>query len=106
MSEGNLVLVCGRYDAIGNEDKDAYLYGIARTTAVDGQCYFYDADSDWYGLKRHARIQRIEQSLPRSLIARALGIRAIVPTIQELDRNGFVRLEKLLRRELGIVVNV
>ncbi len=106
MSAGNLALLCGRYDWIGRGDKNVYIYGIARTREVDGECYFYDADSDWFGLKRHATIQRVEQFLPRSLIAGALGIKSIVPTIQELTHRGFTRLETLLRKELGIVVSV
>jgi hypothetical protein len=105
MSEGNLVLVCGRYDAVGAE-KDAYIYGIARTKAVDGVGYFYDEDSDWYRFKRHATIQRVEQYLPRSLVAKALNVGAIVPTILNLDKAGFAKLEKLLRDELGIVFDV
>lgn len=105
MKEGDLVLICGRYDAVGAE-KDAYIYGIARTKSVDGQCFFYDADSDWYGFKRHATIQKVEQFLPRSLIASALGVGAIVPTIQDLNKGGFARLEKLLRTELGVVLDI
>jgi HKD family nuclease len=105
MSQGDLVLICGRYDSVGAE-KDAYIYGIARTKNVDRQCYFYDTDSDWYRFKRHANIQRIEQFLPRSLIASALGVGAIVPTIQDLDKDRFARFEKLLRIELGVVLNI
>jgi HKD family nuclease len=105
MNSGDLVLICGRYDSAGTE-KDAYIYGIARTNTVNGQCYFYDAESDWYRLKRHATIQRVEQYLPRRLVARALGVWAIVPTILDLDQAGFTRLEKLLRTELGVVLDI
>jgi HKD family nuclease len=105
MSVGDLVLICGRYDSVGAE-KDAYIYGIARTKSVDGQCYFYDAKSDWYRFKRHATIQRVEQYLPRSLIAHALDVGAIVPTIHDLDKAGFTRLAKLLRTELGVVLDI
>lgn len=106
MTARDLVLICGRYDSVGKEDKDAYIYGIARTKVVDGQCYFYDAESNWYRFKRHATIQCIKQFLLRTLVASALGVGAIVPTIQELDRDGFAGLVTLLRTELGIIVDV
>lgn len=105
MSSGDLVLICGRYDSVGAE-KDVYIYGIARTKPVNGQSYFYDAGSDWYRFKRHATIQRVEHYLPRSLVARALGVGSIVPTIQELDKARIARLEKLLQTELGVVLDV
>jgi len=106
MNDGDLVVICGRYTSIGHEDTEAYIYGVARVRTVNGECYFFDHESDWYGLKRHATIQVIKQSLPRSLVARALGVKSIVPTIQELDRKGFGRLEALLRRDLGIVLRI
>ncbi|MFO0798878.1 MAG: phospholipase D-like domain-containing protein [Gemmataceae bacterium] len=106
MSSGQLVLLCGRYDSTGGVDRDVYIYGIARTLDVGGRCYFYDRRSRWWHFKRHAAIQRICEPLPRSLVARALDCWAFVPTIIELDRPGFLRLERVLRSRLGIVVSV
>jgi hypothetical protein len=106
MQHGELVLICGRYDSVGEIDRDVYIYGLARTIEVNGQCYYFDAESTWHRCKRHAQIQRIEQSLPRSVIAQALQRGAFVPTIMRLDQQGFSALEAVLRAELGVVLRV
>ena len=80
--------------------------GLARTIEVDGQCYFFDSKSSWHRCKRHARIQRIEESLPRSLVAEALKRWSFVPTIFQLDHPSFTALEAVLRTELGVVINI
>lgn len=106
MQTGDRVLICGRYDAVGAVDRDVYLYGVARTLEVNGTGYYFDSDSDWHRCKRHARIQPIEESLPRSLVAEALQRGSFVPTIMQLDQLQFTALEEMLRTELGVVVDV
>jgi len=102
MQSGQLVLVCGRYDGVGKIDRDVYIYGVARTIEVNGQCYYFDTGSTWHRCKRHAQIQRIEQSLPRSLVGQAVQRNSFVPTIMPLDQQRFNALEKILRVELGV----
>jgi HKD family nuclease len=106
MQTGQLVLVCGRYDAVGAIDRDVYIYGVARTIEVNGQCYYFDVQSTWHQCKRHARIQRVEQSLPRSYFAQALQRGSFVPTIMQLDQQRFSALEAVLQSELGVVLGV
>lgn len=105
MGVGDLVLICGRYDAV-NKNKDAYIYGVARTTQVGSKCFFNDTRSNWWRFKRHATIQRIEEYIPRNMIANALGMGSLAQTIHQLDREGFERLATVLRAELGIAINV
>lgn len=106
MGSGDLVLLCGRIDSVGTEDKPAHIYGVARTRDVGGRGFFFDEDSDWHCFKRHATIQRIDQALPRSMLIEALSTGSIVPTIQALDAEGFAALEALLLNELGVVLDV
>ncbi len=106
MQPGQLVLICGRFDSVGEIDRDVYIYGVARTIEVKGQCYYYDVGSSWHRCKRHAKIQRIEQSLPRSLIVPALRRGSFVPTIVQLDQQRFSALNAVLRTELGVVLDV
>ena len=104
MQAGQLVLICGRYDSVGAFDRDVYIYGVARTIEVNGQCYYFDAASTWHRCKRHASIQCIEQSLPRSLMVQALRRGSFVPTIMQLDQHAFNALDAVLRAELGVVL--
>lgn len=106
MQTGQLVLICGRYDSVGTFDRDVYIYGVARTINVNGQCYYYDARSTWHRCKRHAHIQRVEQSIPRSFIIQALRRRSCVPTIMRLDHQAFNALEQVLQTELGVALSV
>lgn len=102
---GDLVLICGRFDGI-NKSNDVFIYGIARMRSVDGRCYFDDKKSDWYRFKRHATIQRIEESVSRKKLASALGKASFVPTILTLNGQAFKRLASVLRAELGVAVTV
>jgi hypothetical protein len=107
MQPGELVFICGRYDSVGPTDRDVYIYGVARTIEVNGQCYYFDTQSAWHHrCKRHAQIQPIEQSLPRSLICEALQRGSFVPTIVRVDQQGFDALAGMLRRQLGFVLSV
>ncbi len=107
MNDGDLVLICGRYDgtALG-KTKDAFIYGVARATRIDGQSFLNDKKSSWFRFKRRATIQPIGERIPRDMIARALGKGAFVPTIQSIDQEGFERLANVLRAEFGIAINV
>jgi hypothetical protein len=106
MQAGQSVFICGRYDSVGTVDRDVYIYGVARTINVNGQCYYFDAGSTWHRCKRHAHIQPIEQSLPRSFVIRALQRGSFVPTIMRLDQQAFNTLEQVLQTELGVVLSL
>jgi PLD-like domain len=67
MQPGDLVLICGRFDGIGDIDSPVHIYAVARTVEINGKCYFFDTKSKWHRCKRNARMQYIEKSLPRSL---------------------------------------
>lgn len=106
MQPEQLVFICGRYDGVGEIDRDVYIYGVARTIEINGQCFYFDTNSNWHRCKRHARIQPIEQFLPRSLIVQAVRRGSFVPTIMQLEQQAFNALEAVLRVELGVVVVV
>ncbi len=106
MQAGQLVFISGRYDSVGQSERNVYIYGVARIISEDGQCYYYDAASTWHRCKRHAHIQRIEQALPRNCIMNALQRGSFVPTIMRLEENALNALEKVLQTELGVVVAV
>lgn len=106
MQHDQLVFICGRYDSVGPADRDVYIYGVARTINVNAQCYYFDTESTWHRCKRHAHIQRIEQSLPRSLIIQAIQRGSFVPTIMRLDQQAFGALAQVLQTELGVVLSV
>lgn len=105
MGGGDLVLICGRYDSV-NENKDVYIYGVARTESKNGKCFFDDKRSGWFRFKRHAAIQRIEEFIPQNMIAIALGKGSLAQTIHALDKDAFDRLADVLSAELGIAINV
>ncbi len=105
MDIGDLVLICGRYDGV-NKGNDAFIYGVARVVGMKGQSFFDDKKSRWWRFKRRVAIQRIEQYIPRKMIANALDRGALTHTIHSLDSDAFGRLTDVLHSELGMAINV
>ena len=106
MGVGQLVLICGRFASTRTDKNEAYIYGVARTESINGECYFYDRKSNWYRCKRHATIQPIEQYVSRRKLRNALGKGSFGRTIMTLDEPVISRLDALFRAEFGISIIV
>jgi hypothetical protein len=96
----DIVLICRGYNS--TQQKDVHIHGFAKVTGP----FRDDNRTKWdWRFKHDAVIQTVDMDLPRDLVASALGKESLTQTIHELDKIGFDRLVKELKK-IGVHVEV
>lgn len=100
MDIGDVVLVTKGYKKNQN---DVLIYGIAK---VEDE-FEVDTNTSWWKYKRDAKIQEIEEKVPRDKIVEALGLETSTHTIHDsVSMENYNSLCEVLRDTLGISINI
>jgi hypothetical protein len=97
---GDIVIICRGYPP--NSKQPVHIYGFARITS---DCYF-DSTSDWWKIKRHAKIQPSQRDVPQLLFTDYLGKKSARQTIHEVDINSYRKFANKLLIETKISIKV
>jgi len=85
MKKGDNVVLCDGYN---NKQEKVYLYGFAEITSKPR----YEANSDWWKIKRDADLCLFERNVSREELADILGKRQCRGTIFNLECEKYLKL--------------